>query len=590
MILRTRSLAAGLFLLFPAVALASSSEVPEGYQAGWHIVRPGETLETIAGRYMGSAGLWRQLHGLNEGILDPDRIEPGQRVRILVQKSGPAAAQISRLSRQVEEQPSPIPWSEARLGDVLVEKDGLRTYARSSVEMAFTDGARLRVTEDSLVFLRRTGDALRGEKRAVEIVEGQADVEARPVAARASRAPEVEIVLGNTRATSRPAPSGEAQARARRPKEGGAKVMVYGGEGEVEAGGARVQVAQGMGTSVGKEGPPSPPEKLLSAPRALGPEPGAALACSNPVFSWEAVPEAESYVVEVCRDPACAELVERATGLGKPEWQPQSLPAGAFHWRATARSRSGLDGYPGAASALSITSSQPDLEPPAGALHVEGTQIDVGGKLFVLPGARLAVKAEDASGMASSKPVLDGKEGADWPASWSPGEHAVGAVVVDRCGRRGTLTPLAFVVDALPPAFETDAGTLEAVSDRMVEPRRESKRALRDRKKDPVRRGDLLWSSGWEDRWEALTEPVEIRSDRPQLFFRAPEGKTFEGEDAAGGEALFVTAADGAGGAGLDLVRFKTREIPEGMVLEVEAVDLLGNVARREWRVVNSRR
>lgn len=591
MFFRMRSLVCGLFLLLPVAVQAQGAPPftpPEGFEAGWHIVRPGDTLEAIANRYMGSSSFWRQLHRLNQGIVDPDRIEPGQRIRILVKKGGPAAAQIEILSRQVEEQPSPIPWSEARLGDVLVENDALRTFRKSSAGMRFTDGARLRVTEDSLVFLRRTGDALRGQKRSVEIVEGQADLEARPAAPRAARAPEVEIVLGNTRATSRPDPSGAAQARARKPAEGGAKVMVYGGEGEVEAGGARVQVPQGMGTSVAEQGPPSPPEKLLPAPRAVAPEPGASLACSNPLFAWEALPDAASYIVEVCRDPACAELVERVTGLEKPEWQAAALPVGSFHWRATARSRSGLDGYPGDPAALSITSDQAaGPAAPAAALRLEGTQIDIAGKLFVPAGVRLAATAADGSAVTGVKPLMDGREIADWPASWTPGEHTVGAVSVDGCGRRGAVVaPVAFVVDAEPPAFTVEAGTLEAVTDRMVEPRRESRRVVRERKKAKPAPSDLLWSSGWEDRWEPLGETVEIRSDRPQLFFRAPEGKRFQGDEGAGGAALFVTAGDE--GAGLELVRFRMRDENGGTVLEVEAVDLVGNVGRRVWKVVTA--
>ena len=106
----------------------------------------------------------------------------------------------------------------------------------------------------------------------------------------------------------------------------------------------------------------------------------------------------------------------------------------------------------------------------------------------------------------------------------------------------------------------------------------------RERKGAKPVTSDLLWSSGWEDRWEPLGEAIEIRSDRPQLFFRAPDGKSFEGEDRSVGAALFVTAGDG--GSSLDLVRFRTRKDEEGMVLEIEAVDLVGNVARRAWRVV----
>lgn len=225
-----------------------------------------------------------------------------------------------------------------------------------------------------------------------------------------------------------------------------------------------------------------------------------------------------------------------------------------------------------------------------GPLRIQGAAVNVGGTLFVSPATRFELAAEDADGATLVRPVIDGREEEAWMPSWSAGEHTAGAVVVEPSGQRVSLPPLAFVVDALPPDLETEAGTMEAVSERMVEPRRESKTVVRARKRAPARKGDLLWSSGWEERWEALSEPVEIRSDRPQLFFRAPEGKVFQGEEPSGGEALFVTAGDADGESGLEILRFRTRDIPEGKVLEVEAVDLVGNVAKREWRVVNSRR
>ena len=577
-----RSLIPGLLAHLPLASPAAGQGTdrlspPAGFVEGWHVVRPGETLESLATRYMGNLSLWREIHRLNPTIADPDLIEPGQRIRVLLRKGSPAAAQVQRVARRVEEQPSPHPWSEARVGDVLVERDALRTFQKSSAEMAFTDGARLTVTEDSLVFLRRAGNALRGERKQVEIVEGQADLEARPTA-QAARAPEVEIVLGTARATSRPGASGAAQTRARRPAEGGAKVMVYDGEGEVEAAGARVQVPQGMGTSVAREGPPSPPEKLLPAPKSLGPEPGSELACSNPLLSWETIPEAASYTVEVCRDSGCGELVERQTGLTGGAWQADALPTGPLYWRVTARSATGLDGYPSEPAGLAILSDRADLEPPAGSLRLQGPQVTVDGRLFVPAAPIPEVTAEDAeTGIALSLPVIDGQPGTAWPASWTAGEHTASAVVVDRCGRRGTLAPVAFIVDGEPPSIKAETGSFAGFEERMPEPRRESKTRRRERARRELPPQALLWSSGWE-RWEELAGEVEIPSDRLQLYFRAPEGRTFEG-----GEMLYLFAEDA--GARLDRVRFRTRSGPEGTVLEVEAVDLVGNVAKKEWVV-----
>ncbi|MFP5286053.1 MAG: hypothetical protein ACLGI9_09980, partial [Thermoanaerobaculia bacterium] len=151
------------------------------------------------------------------------------------------------------------------------------------------------------------------------------------------------------------------------------------------------------------------------------------------------------------------------------------------------------------------------------------------------------------------------------------------ALVVDRCGRRSTLASVSFVVDGEPPSITSETGNLASFEERMPEPRRESKARRRQKaRKDPAPDA-LLWSSGW-DRWETLAGEVEIPSDRLQLYFRAPAGRSFEG-----GEMLYLFAEDA--GARLDRVRFRTRTGPEGMVLEVEAVDLVGNVAKKEWVV-----
>src|SRR4051812_811534 len=326
-------------LLVPAMAAAqsgptaaASAPIAPG-DTVWHIVRPGETLEQIASRYFGSIQRWKELHQLNPAITDPNRIEPGQRIRLPALRQAMPAATVNRMSSKVEDQPSPIAWTDAQVGDVLVERDGVRTYRKSSAELRFMDGARLTVTEDSLVFLRRSGATLKGvERKSIELMSGQAELDARSnaPAAGAPNAPEVEIVVGASRTTSRPDKSGGAQTRARKAEEGSAKVMVYGGESEVEAGGAKIQVPHGMGTSVAPTGPPSPPEKLLPSPAGTDPAADAERACADPLFSWQAVPEAASYTVEICRDPGCAELVERQTGETAAQWRSAApLPLGS---------------------------------------------------------------------------------------------------------------------------------------------------------------------------------------------------------------------------------------------------------------------
>ncbi|HEV7786875.1 MAG TPA: hypothetical protein VGQ28_16130, partial [Thermoanaerobaculia bacterium] len=538
---------------------------------------------------------WKELHQLNPNLADPNRIEPGQRIRMPTVRQVLPVATVNRLSRQVEDQPSPISWTDARVGDMLVERDGVRTFGKSSAELRFTDGARLTVTEDSLIFLRRSGTALKGvERKSIELMSGQAELDARTNTP-AAVGPEVEIVVGASRTTSRPDKSGGAQTRARKAEEGSAKVMVYGGESEVEAGGAKVQVPRGMGTSVAATGPPSPPEKLLPAPAATDPAAGAERACADPLFSWQAVPEAASYTVEICRDPGCAELVERQTGERGPQWRPAApLAVGSYYWRVTARSPSGLDGYPSEASRLAVTSDRTGVQAPTGSLQVGGPQVRVGDRLFTSAAAAIQVTAVGPDGTpARSLPVIGGQEATAWPATWAAGAHTAGALVVDGCGHRVPLAPVAFVTDTEPPVIHWQVGDQKSLSDRLAPDSENDRRRLRGRRGRGGRPATDAWQTlagvwqlpvPWvkEKRGVYAQFPVEIKSDHPQAFLAAPESTVAaDGKNDWLDERILWVAADDAG-AGVDRLVLRSRTETDRVVLEVEAVDMVGNSSKKE--------
>lgn len=559
-----------LFTLACALATGLAAAAEPG--AGWHIVRPGETLHRIAARYLGSIERWPEIARLNPDIQNPNRLEPGQRIRVSLPGSTETqAARVSRLSRKVEAQPTPIPWEDARQGDFLLDRDGLRTFPKSSAEMAFSDGTRLLVTESSLVFLQKTGGELRGvDRKSIEVVEGQADVEAtaaRP-GARSRALPEVEIVMGSTRATSKPAASGGSRTRARRAEAGGAKLMAYGGDSEVEAGGARVKVPEGMGTSVAAQGPPTPPEKLLVAPQMVVPAADREVDCANPRFVWTAVPEAASYTVEVCRDASCGALVERAVGLDQVEWRASGLPRGDLFWRVTARSRSGLDGYPSEPAPLAITSDRTDVEGPPGEMVLSGPQVIVGDVLWAGPTARLAVQTLDEETGAPRIDPLDTPGLAAFAGSGS--QESLPGLAFDTCGNRGSMRPVAFQLDQEAPELTWDVVDLDQFPNR--------RRGARTPK-------GLSWSGG--ARWMPLetgVEPMRISSDAPQLLLHGARYDIAGKDVSAGGDQMLrIRARDG--GAGVAHLKFQLRNGERGLVLEVEAEDLVGNSRKVEWGV-----
>ncbi len=304
----------GIVAVAPAASAATEVPARDGDTVGWHTVQEGETLSGITAHYLGFSGLWPENWRLNPDVKNPDFLVPGRRIRVILKREASArTAEIADLQHKVKKKLQPEDWTAARKGDVLVEKDGVHTFKNSSARLDFDDGVSLLVTEESLLFLRKIEAALTGvPKEEIEIVQGQADLKIKKAGRRPSS---IEIVVGSAQIRSQAISGQRLETRMRRPSQGGAQLMVYAGRGEMESGGIKVNVKQGQGTSAPEGGPPAPPERLLPAPRLLRPVKGAEQEAGKTLFSWRSVPKAASYTLEVCRDPECARLVKRTTGL-----------------------------------------------------------------------------------------------------------------------------------------------------------------------------------------------------------------------------------------------------------------------------------
>jgi hypothetical protein len=305
---------------------------------------------------------------------------------------------------------------------------------------------------------------------------------------------------------------------------------------------------------------------------------------------------AESYVAEVCRDPGCGELVERATGVTATTWRSPALPAGDYHWRITARSPSGLDGYPGEAARFSIRSGGLDQVPPTGTIRVVGPSIQVGGKLWFGPAARVEVTAvDDGSGLEGWTPAVDGQEvgAAALAGPWSGGEHRVTAAALDLCGNRGPLETIAFSVDAEPPTVRWEMGS-EARGERP----KGRFGSLRRARPEDLQAPGLSWPLGlfegrlrWNPAWATASpgtvhETFEILSDLPQAFLRVEGVRLVSAGGAVPmtqGPVLLIDAQDAA--TRVERMVLRTRTTAKGPVLEVEAVDGVGNSGKLEWRL-----
>ena len=460
----------------------------------------------------------------------------------------------------------------------------------------------MRITENSLVFIRASPrEQPQASRQSMEIVHGQADLEGGSIERPES---DVELVMGTTTARPRPSATGPAVARARRPQSGGAQVMLYKGEGEVAAGGAAVQLTEGTGTSVPEAGVPSPPEKLLPAPAPTAPEPGTRLAFSNPALEWQPVEAAREYTVEICGDPQCGRLLRKVDGLAGPLWRPDALPLGDLYWRVTARSDSGLDGYPSQGVELSILSDQADREPPTAMVRVLGPSAQIGGILYLGPGARLEVTAEDAmSGVGSRHLLFDGEPvtGA-LPELREPGVHRVSGSVRDRVGNRRELEPKEVVYDPEAPRITWQTVTSEWRADGGMTSKawptgsraEEGKQGKGRKRRGEASVADLEWSGSGRT-WQTLDKTWRAPNGVEVLLLRMRPGSgslTVQGPEVqlSDSRRLRIELLDNEGGVGLGQVDFGVRAGAAGeQVLFLEARDRLGNLHSESWPLLPGR-
>lgn len=579
----------------PAAAPAAAAADRSGWETGWYIVRPGDTLETLAHSLLGSHEHWRELAALNPGIDNPHLIYPGQRIKVY--QSPPTdrpTARIEALSRRVEERPQPVPWRPAGEGDLLVEKDSLRTYLAASARLRFDDGAEITLTEDSLVFLRRQTPAKSAKpKKEIEVLVGQADLAARGAA---GKPVDVEVVVGDAKSVATADDDRPLRTRSRRGPEESAQFMTYEGTAQVAAAGKSVALPAGSGVQVAKRAAPGPVEALLAAPEPAGPAAGEEVERAGASVTWQPVAGAASYVVEVCADPACGALVERASGLTASRYDLAETQREEVWWRVTAVSASGLDGFPSAPRAFKLVDSIAPATPLLALLGADGAVLASGACVGAPPQAR--VSAVDRAGAELPWTLrLDGAE-SDLAAlaglAGGMGRHQVMASVRDARGRVAVSQPVDFQLDSAAPWLNLAGGGGGPDRDERRSVARHVYPRVRDAAPtcEQVALQAILLPDGTPvavpcgAAAEPLRFPVSGDTARIEIVPAGEALRVGEQIDVAGAERMHLTAGDvGCGLATVELRLTPSRYAPGYLALEATVADRAGNRLAGAWHV-----
>lgn len=590
-------------IALPAVALLAAAPISraqmtpekarvtesESATIGWHVVRTGENLRSITTLYLGSDRRWQENHRLNPDVADPNLIRPGDRLRVLLSDSlPPRIALLERLANRVESLLNPLPWQRAVIRELLRASDAVRTFENASAELSFSGRGSLIVTEESIVYLRAADPQVRPRDPArIEIEVGQADYALAGTFGRSTGAEDdIEIVLGSATASPTPGEDGKVHTRARMDRAKASQLMVYGGNSALSTPSGTVEVSTGMGTSIAADGAASPPERLLPSPELVAPAADGTVPISAATLTWQPVTGAAAYVGEVCLDRRCARLIERTEDILASRWQVGGLPQGRLFWRVTARSASGLDGYPSATRPLNASAAPPkpvDQQAPWARVRFLGRQVTIPERFLIGLGTTIELESGDIgdAGVDRLSLRLDGEPVAPdaLAGPWAAGDHRLEVEVRDRAGNRFEHPAIDFTYDPVPPILrwgrDPSASAGETQGPDAAPPIPAAQ--IEDRTR-------FEWAPGPGRSWRAFVGHVGVPKESPVIGIRPLRGALkLTGTDMviSRSQPLWLAAVDEHGRA-VHLSVLVLRD-GAGARLVVDAVDLLGNTTRRQW-------
>jgi LysM repeat protein len=366
-----------------------------------HQVKSGETLHSITRHYLGTDILWQENWKLNPHITNPNMLTIGEELTIIKERIIPAEkARILDVTNRVEKKPITSDWKSTHAGDELVQQEGVRTYEKSSALLAFNNDSTLKVLEYSQIFLQSRNTSLTGTDSAtIEIIKGDTELNWEPLANQIS---DITIVIGQTLSKPTLKQGETTELRTGMTAQGNSVISVYQGNSAVESAGSQVQVKQGMGVAVKPGEIPPKPQKLLAAPQANISQ--SVYDFTNPILSWQPVDNATDYVVELCADALCSQVLNEAK-VNQLHWQNKHIEqAGDFYFRVAARSDQQLVGYRSKPIKITFTQAVADNKAPHVAIELLGKKNTHQQQFTISPNTTFKIHAFDAlSGLHSLK-------------------------------------------------------------------------------------------------------------------------------------------------------------------------------------------
>lgn len=322
----------------PAVLAVIAMLWPFGAVAGETVVitvQRGNNLINICKELLEDPEKWPEVAKINN-IPDPNLIRPGSALTVPVKllKGIPIVGRVERIHGDAEIRfGKGLKWNRLHKGDAVSQGNSIRTGEYSDAVIKYDDGSRLALSANTTITVsnaveKRKAGLIRnfflGLGRAVMKIKGGTRSEVRTPTA----------VLGIRGTEFRAVSLADETARAE----------VLNSAVAVSANEKAVDVRQGEGTVVKKDGQPADPVKLLPPPKPVNVKP---LFEELPVqVGFEKIDGAVSYRVLLYKDAGMAGYpVEKIIKSGDT-YRISDLPDGEYWLRVTSIDKLGLEGLP----------------------------------------------------------------------------------------------------------------------------------------------------------------------------------------------------------------------------------------------------
>ncbi len=266
-----------------------------------------------------------------------------------------AEARLSDRQGDVEgQQPRDLTWGERPLNSILIEEEKVRTLSRSTAQITFRDASRLRLNANSQAVIQRMRvDPLNNREEArVSLVEGDF----------------YALLAGDGNRQQFQVDIPEIDARIDSGNfwvshgEDGARFTNYDDKPvEVQAHGETVMLGRNEGTVVRPGETPDDSTSVLPQPALVSPDDDGVYFSGAIKLTWNDVPRAQGYWLEVAHDPGFGRMVHSRWGLFDTGFEDETFPPGQYYWRIAALDSAGL---PGARSAIWRFDVRVDTDPP----------------------------------------------------------------------------------------------------------------------------------------------------------------------------------------------------------------------------------